>query len=159
MCGVVVLKVSEFQQEFINYTDPSEVIPLLQEDWDEIDHPAKRGCDLNPDWDTYRLLEERGLYKVFTARVGGTLVGYFGVFIAPSMHSKGHIMPMADAFYLKKEYRNSRIGIRLFKFVEKCMKEDGHKSLCVISTESYPLDKLLNRLKYTKVETRFEKVL
>lgn len=148
-----------FQQEFIAYTNTDEVMPLLAEDWGEIDHPAKRDCDLDPDWEAYRDLEDRGIYKVFTARVDDELVGYFGVFIVPSMHSKGYVQPMTDAFYLRKANRNSTIGIKLFKFAEKCLKEDGYKSLCVVSTESYPLDKLLNRLGYTKVETRFEKVL
>ncbi|MGQ3486125.1 GNAT family N-acetyltransferase [Roseovarius pacificus] len=148
-----------YQQEFLCQTDKAEVMPLLREDWDEIEHPSKRGCDLDPDWDTYEALEGQGAFKVFTAREDGELIGYLGVFIAPFLHSKGKLLAMMDAIYVRKDRRNSRAGVGLIRFTERCMREDGLTSLCLTSTESYPLGHLFARLGYSPVETRHEKAL
>lgn len=148
-----------YQQEFLATTNTDDVMPLLREDWDEIDHPSKRDCDLDPDWDMYRLLEEKGMFKVFTARKDGELVGYFGVFITPSFHSKGSLQVVMDAVFVRKSERKSKVGFKLFRFVEKCLREDGFKSLAVTSTQSYPLDNFLIKSGYTKVETKFERPL
>ncbi len=148
-----------YRQEFLCRTDKAEVLPLLREDWDEIDHPAKRGCELDPDWDTYEALEGQGLFKVFTAREDGALIGYLGVFIAPFLHSKGKAQPTMDAIYVRRDRRASRAGVGLIHFAERCLREDGFASLCLTSTESYPLGPLFERMGYARIQTMYEKEL
>jgi hypothetical protein len=51
------------------------------------------------------------------------------------------------------------VGVRLIRFVERCLREDGMTSLCVVSTAAYPLDRLFQRLGYAPAETRLVKDL
>jgi len=146
-----------YQQEFLASVR-DEVWPLLQKDWEEIEH-NKEMLPLDPNWDLYELLEEQGNFYIFTARDHGQLIGYFTVIVFPSMHSQKAMLASNDVIYLDKQYRRGSVGLRMFKFAEKCLKEDGHKVLYVTVTERHPIDPLLERLGYQKIETRFEKVL
>ena len=146
-----------YQQEFIASVR-DEVWPLLRQDWEEIEH-NKDLLPLDPNWDLYELLESQGNFYIFTARDGSKLVGYFTVIVFPSMHSQKALLACNDVIYLDKDYRRGSVGTRLFKFTEKCLKEDGHKVLYITTTEKHPIDPLLERLGYTKIETIFEKVL
>lgn len=148
-----------YQQEFIAGCDRVEAETLMKIDWDEIDHPGK-GSEFSIDWDTYRALEDMGGLKVFTARTdSGSLVGYFSVVLSPSLNSKSVVNVISDAFYLHPEYRKGFAGVKLFKFVEKCLKEDGLNNLVVTSTAAYPIDNFLTRLGYSKAETLYQKDL
>ena len=147
-----------YQQEFIAGCDREEAEELMKLDWNEIDHPAK-GTEFLIDWVTYQKLEDMGGLKVFTARSGKALVGYFSVAISPSLNSKSVVNVVSDAFYLHPEYRKGFAGVKLFKFVEKCLKEDGLNNLVVTSTEAYPIDNFLTRLGYSKAETLYQKEL
>lgn len=145
----------EFRQEFL-VTLKDEMIPLLQEDWDEIgdDH-----LPFDPDFDTYEELESNNLLRIFTARVEGELVGYFVVIYVPSLQSKGKLLAINDTIFVSKAHRNKMIGPRLFRFVEKCVKQDGMDRLYVVITEKNDIGDNLLRMGYNKIETRYEKVL
>ena len=152
-------QVTKYQQEFIAGCNRKEAEELMKLDWDEIDHPAK-GSEFSIDWDTYQKLEDMGGLKVFTARTdSGSLVGYFSVVLSPSLNSKSVVNVVSDAFYLHPEYRKGFAGVKLFKFVEKCLKEDGLNNLVVTSTAAYPIDNFLTRLGYSKAETLYQKDL
>lgn len=146
-----------YQQEFLS-TVKDEVAPLLEADWEEIEH-NKELLPLDPDWETYESLEAQGLMQIYTVRDEERLVGYFTVMLFPSLHSKGRILAANDVIYLDAKYRRGLVGYRMFKFVEKCLKEDGHDTFYVTATEENPIDPLMKRLGYKKIETKFEKVL
>lgn len=107
----------------------------------------------------YQILEDKDRLKVFTARFQGKLVGYFSVVIAPDLHYKGKLVAINDVIFLHPDYRKGTAGVKLFKFVEKCLKEDGFKQLQVTYTERFDISSLLLRLGYSKIETKFEKRL
>jgi GNAT superfamily N-acetyltransferase len=146
---------ARFQQEFLS-TVADEIHPLLQEDWDEIgdDH-----LPLDPDFEGYEELEARNLLRIFTARVDGTLAGYFVVIYVPSLQSKGQHLAINDTIFISKAYRGKMLGARLFKFAEQCVKEDGFERLYVVVTEKNDIGDNLCRMGYNKIETRYEKVL
>ena len=50
-------------------------------------------------------------------------------------------------------------GYKLFKFAERCLREDGIKVLHLTTTEANPIDAIMQKLGYNKIETKFEKVL
>lgn len=135
-----------------------EIAPLLQLDWDEIEH-RKDVRQLDPDWDAYQTIEDSGCLRIFTARSDGVLVGYFVVLLMPSLHSKGLMQATADVIFLRKEYRKGFTGYRLFKFAEQCVKDDGAAVLHVTTTNMNLIDPLMEKLGYTAIETKFEKVL
>ena len=147
----------KYQQEFLDTFIP-EVLELAEKDWAEVQHD-NIAVKLNPDWDIYKSLEKQGSLYVFTCRDDNKLVGYFTALIVPNLHSKGSFKVMNDAIFLDKPYRKGFAGVRLIKFAEDCIKQDGHSTLLINTTELNPIDKLMDRLGYTKVVTSFEKEL
>lgn len=147
----------KYQQEFL-HDFKADVGDLLQKDYEEIEH-NKELRNLDPDWDIYGILEDQGSLMIFTCRDGLKLVGYFVVVTTPDLHSKGSTLAVADVIFLDKEYRSGLTGYKLFKFAEDCVRKDGFKSLHVTTTEMNPIDPLMIRLGYSKIETKYEKVL
>ncbi len=147
----------KYQQEFLG-DFKEDVGDLLQKDYEEIEH-NKELRNLDPDWDIYSLLEEQGSLMIFTCRDDLKLVGYFVVVTTPDLHSRGSTLAVADVIFLDKEYRVGLTGHKLFKFAEDCVRKDGFKSLHVTTTEMNPIDPLMIRLGYSKIETKYEKVL
>jgi GNAT superfamily N-acetyltransferase len=147
----------KYQQEFLSQFK-SDAQDLLEQDWDEIEH-KKDLRKLNPDWSIYELLEKQGQLYIFTCRDDLKLVGYFVVIITPNLHSRGDTLAVADVIYLDKGYRSGSLGYKLFLFAESCIRNDGYKTLQVTTTEMNPIDPLMLKLGYAKVETKFEKVL
>ena len=147
----------KYQQEFLDVFIP-DASDLIKRDWLEVQHNSST-TKLDPDWGIYKSLEKQGLLYVFTCRDDNILVGYFTALIVPNLHSKGQFKVMNDAIFLDKPYRKGFAGVRLIKFAEDCIKQDGHSTLLINTTELNPIDKLMGRLGYTKVVTSFEKEL
>lgn len=145
-----------YQQEFLNQVK-DEALPLIKSQFDEV-YPSRDYVTLDMDWDLYQKLEEMQLLKIFTARSNGSLVGYLWVIVSPNIHSKGSYTATDDAWFVSKEYRKSGTAVGLLRFTEKCLKEDGFKSFYISGTEDVPLDKLMSKLGYNKIETKFERV-
>ncbi len=146
-----------YQQESL-VTVKKDVIELARADWEEINHDDE-AYPFDPDWDLYGLLEDNGSLMIFTARVDGSLVGYFSVVKSPSLHSKGKFVLCNDVIYLHKDHRKGRTGIGLFKFVEDCLKEDGYSNLQILYSQKYDISPLLSRLGYRHIESKHEKRL
>ena len=147
----------KYQQEFLN-SFKEDAGELIQKDYDEIVH-NKDMQNLDPDWGIYRILEDQGSLMVFTCRDASKLVGYFLVIATPDLHSKGSMLAVTDVIFLDKKYRTGLTGYKLFKFAEDCVRKDGFKTLHVTTTEMHPIDSLMVRLGYSKIETKYEKVL
>jgi GNAT superfamily N-acetyltransferase len=133
-----------------------EIESLSILEWEEVQHDVG-DIKFEPDWDLYFLLEERGYLMVFTVRDNKKLVGYFVVTINPNMHSKGNFIVSNDLIFLHPDYRKGFIGLKLFKFVEKCLVESGFTDLYVSTTERNVIDPLMFRMGYSKIETKFVK--
>ena len=147
----------KYQQEFLG-SFKKDAGNLIQRDYEEIVH-NKDVQNLAPDWDIYKILEDQGLLMIFTCRDASELVGYFVVIVTPDLHSKGSVLAVADVIFLDKDYRTGLTGYKLFKFAEDCVRKDGFKTLHVTTTEMHPIDSLMIRLGYSKIETKYEKVL
>lgn len=154
MFGVVAVEV-KYQQEFLCHAE-EEIAPLAELEWEESGHPTQ---SLAIDWDAYFNLEDSGNLKFFTARKDGVLIGYFIVIVTMPLTSKGELIGYYDAVYVHKDHRKSSVGKRLFSFVEGCMKEDGVYRVIASSSKKNPIGNFLNRLGYSEVETKYEKVL
>ena len=146
-----------YKQEFLEDVK-SEVVSLIQAHFDEV-YPAREVFDLEMDWDLYAKLESLGLVKIFTARDGEKLVGYLWVIISPNLHSKGNYTACDDGFFVAKDYRGASVAKKLIEFTERCLKEDGFEVFYITGTEEKPIDPLMKRMGYTKVESKFQKVI
>jgi GNAT superfamily N-acetyltransferase len=146
-----------YRQEFIDdiYEDCQ---PLIQQHWEEI-ALNQDAIKLNPNWDAYKQLEGIGAFRIFTARDGGKLVGYFAVFVEPNLHYQDHLFARNDVLFLHKDYRKGFCGIKLIRFAEKCLKDDG-VSVLVINTKTHrDFSSVLARLGFSKTETVHTKVI
>ena len=146
-----------YQQEFLA-TVANDIIPLLKEDWEEIEHQKSRR-PLKPDWEAYANLELAGVLKIFTARDGGQLVGYVSCFLLPDIHSCGILSANFEILFVTASHRNSSVGIKLMKFAEKCVRQDGAEFCFVTTTQQNSASKMMKRLGYKAIETKFEKDL
>jgi len=135
-----------------------EINNLLYLDWQEVGR-LEELYPLEPDWELYQIIEDNGSLRIFTARDSSKLIGYFTVVSSPSLHSKGKLIASNDVIFLHPAYRKGFVGVKLFKFAEKCIKEDGFQQLQVSYTEKFDISPILSMLGYTKVETKFEKRL
>lgn len=140
-----------FRQEFIDdvYT---ECQSLIDEHWQEIAlHKDK--IKLNPNWDAYRQLEGIGALRIFTARADGALVGYFAVLVDLNLHYQDHIFAKNDVLFLRKEHRKGMCGVKLIKFAEKCLKDDGVSVLAINTKLHRDFTPVLERLGFAATET------
>jgi len=149
--------VLKYQQEFLEKFE-SEAKHLLELHWEEI-ALNKDHIKLNPDWEAYYELEAQGKLKVFTARDGLNLVGYFVVVVSSHLHYKDHIFAANDVIYLHKDYRKSFAGVSLVKFAERCLKDDGVSVLTINTKVHQPFDKMLDRLEFENTERVYSKYL
>lgn len=146
-----------YQQESLA-TCKEDAAPLLEKHWEEI-ALNKDTIKLNPDWDAYADLEDVDILRVFTARDGDKLVGYFVTFVKAHLHYKDHLFAYNDILFLSKDYRKGYTGAKLMKFAEKCLKQDGVSVLVVNTKRHRPFDVLLKWLGYTHIENLYSKVL
>ena len=147
----------KYQQEFLA-TVKTDIQYLIELHWSEI-ALNQDNIKLNPDWDAYHNLEDQGKLKIFTARDGDKLVGYFVVLLGNNIHYKVHLFASNDVIYLHKDYRKGFAGIRLIKFAETYLKEDG-VSMIIINTKVHqPFDKILNRIGFNLTERAYSKYL
>ena len=146
-----------YQQEFLVTTE-KDARPLLEKHWQEI-AVNKEHIKLNPDWEAYADLEAFGNLKIFTARDGSALVGYFVVFVRNHIHYKDHLFAHNDILFLSEPYRKGFTGIKLIKFAEECLKADGVSVLTINTKTHKPFDGVLQRLGFNHVENIYSKLL
>ena len=145
----------KYQQEFLTSV-VDDIKPLIKSHWDEIALNQDR-IKLNPDWEAYQNFEDQDRLRIFTARDEGELVGYFVVIIGVNIHYKDHLFASNDIIYLSPNYRKGFTGIRLIKFAEKCLRQDGISVLTINTKVHQPFDKLMDFLKFNKVERVYSK--
>jgi len=146
-----------FQQEFVQQFE-KDCQELLRLHWEEI-ALNKGKIKLNPDWSSYYSCEEKGSLKIFTARDSGKLVGYFVVFIGYNPHYKDHLFATNDVIYLHSDFRKGLTGVKLIRFAEKCLKEDGVSVLSINTKVHQPFDIIMKRLKFNLIERVYSKYL
>ena len=147
----------KYQQEFLDGV-VEDAKHLLEEHWEEV-ALNKDKIKLNPDWDAYHDLEQKGMLKAFTAREGDKLVGYFVVVVQRNLHYKDHLFASNDIVFLHPDYRKGRTGIKLIQFAEKCLKEDGVSVLAINTKVHKPFDNLMQFLKFSLVERIYSKYI
>lgn len=146
-----------YQQEFLE-TCRDEAEVLIHKHWEEI-ALNKDKLKLNPDWEMYSLLESSGALKIFTARNDKTLIGYFVVFVSKHIHYKDHLFANNDLLFLDKTFRKGLTGVKLIKFAEKCLKDDGVSVLNINTNVHKPFDVIMNKLGFNLIERIYSKYI
>ena len=120
---------------------------------------VEKSIPLEPDYETYANIDKLGRITLITCRKDSELIGYIIFFVNTQMHYKSCIAAHEDIYYLKKEHRHGRIGIKLFQFAEEALKQKGVHRV-IFGTKVY-LDnsKLFEYLGYRFYEKLYTKLL
>lgn len=119
----------------------------------------RRNEPFNPSYDRYRSANEQGYFFVFTARDEGKLIGYFGIYVTPSMHSQ-LLTAQEDTFFIHPDYRDGFNAIRFIKHVERELTRAGvHEILFSCEMDNAVANRLLTFLKYEPVIQQYRKLL
>jgi GNAT superfamily N-acetyltransferase len=144
-----------------------EAQELLEQHWEEIALDKHR-IKLAIDKDRYKELADRGVLHIVTVRDAndqkwaydpGKLIGYHVGIINSHLHYKNDLHGFTDIFFVHPDYRKGRIGINLFKFVEKSMKERGVVKLMTAVKLHMDVGKIFEHLGWTPTERLYSKVL
>jgi len=114
---------------------------------------------LNPDYDAYRRIGDAGLLRTITCRNDGELIGYIVFFIQPHVHYKDCKTAFEDVYFVKKEYRKGRIGIKLFQYAEYALKRIGVNRIIMHTKVHMDNSKLFEYLDYKWTDKVFSKML
>lgn len=108
---------------------------LLRAHWDEL-AVHKEAMPLDPDFERFRQLGDMGLFRVWAAMDGPTLVGYMGWFIQPHIHYRSTLTAVEDLFLLSASYRRGLTGYRFFATAIDALRELGVKRV-VLHTKTH----------------------
>lgn len=114
---------------------------------------------LAPDYEAYRRLAENNMLRVVTVRADDELIGYAVFIVQPHLHYRTCLTAFEDIYYLKKEYRVGRIGIRLFKYAEDVLKRIGVNRIIMHTKVHQDNSKLFEYLGYKNTDKLFTKLI
>ena len=131
-----------------------EVIPLH---YDEL--CVTKDFPLLPDYEAYGRLYVAGLLKCITARDESGLVGYAIFIVQPHLHYRSCKTAFEDIYFLKKEHRLGRTGIRLFQFAEEALRADGVNRIIMHTKIHMDNSRLFEYLGYKHTDKLYTKIL
>lgn len=141
--------------------DPAEFIHELQrlipEHYDEL--CVTKDFPLMPDYEAYGRLQVAGMLRCITVRNDDELIGYAIFIVQPHLHYKSCKTAFEDIYFLKKEYRQGRTGIRLFQFAEGVLKEHGVNRIIMHTKVHLDNSKLFEYLGYKHTDKLFTKII
>ena len=133
-----------------------ELRPLLAAHWTELE--GEGYYDLDPDWQTYFLMQEHGMYLAVTAREEGRLVGYVGFVVQHSMlHYKGVKCAHVDLLYMHPEFRTGLHAVRMMRYAHDVLDEMGIDEATVNAKITYDISPLLKRVGYELMEFSYRR--
>lgn len=145
-----------YQRESFAQAYP-EARPLIVRHWEEID--AFKASPVSVDEETYEQADAAGMFRCFTARDAGKLIGYATFFVRPSPHSKSAIHALHDTLYVAPEHRKGSLGIRFMEHCENALRDEGVQLIYQHVTEENDYRPILERRDYKLVEYVYAKRL
>jgi hypothetical protein len=134
-----------------------EIKPILHEHYQEL--CVTKDFPLMPDFVNYGKLEVAGMLKCITVRQDGGLIGYIIFIVQPHLHYMTCKTAFEDIYYLKKEHRLGRTGIRMFQFAEEVLKKDGVNRVIMHTKVHMDNSRLFEYLDYKMTDKLYTKIL
>ena len=119
----------------------------------------KEKIKLNPDIDTFQLLEDCDHLHIITLRDDGKLVGYHASIVRAHLHYKDSLTAYVDMYFIHPDYRKGRVGIDLFKYAEKSLSERGCERIYTGTKLHKDMGVLLSRLGHKETERLYVKYI
>lgn len=143
--------------------DPATFIEELREiipaHYDEL--CVTKDFPLAPDYEAYGRMYMAGMLKCVTARneEDGDLIGYAIFIVQPHLHYKTCKTAFEDIYFLRKEHRLGRTGIRLFQFAEEALRADGVNRIIMHTKIHLDNSRLFEYLGYKHTDKLYTKIL
>jgi GNAT superfamily N-acetyltransferase len=112
-----------------------------------------------PDKASYIAADNAGVYKLFTARVNGKLIGYAGYFLIRHPHVVSVVQANSDIIYIRPDYRKLGIGRAMLDFADKQLKSMGVSIVYLTLSEKLDFSKLITPMGYTPVDRSYARRL
>ena len=113
---------------------------------------------LEPDYDAYRRIADAGQLVCIVCMDDKEVVGYIVFIVQPHLHYKSCLTAFEDIYFLKKEFRQGRIGIRMFRYAEEVLKKSGVKRIVMHTKVHMDNSKLFSYLGYKLTDKLFTKM-
>jgi len=141
--------------------DPATFIAELREiipaHYDEL--CVTKDFPLAPDYEAYGRLYMAGMLKCITARDATGLIGYVIFIVHPHLHYVTCKTAFEDIYFVKKEHRRGRTGIKLFKFAEEALRADSVNRIIVHTKIHLDNSPLFEYLGYKHTDKLYTKLL
>jgi GNAT superfamily N-acetyltransferase len=141
--------------------DPSTFIEelklLLPEHYEEL--CVTKDFPLLPDYEAYGRLVVADMLRCITCRSDGKLIGYAIFIVQPHLHYRSCKTAFEDLYFVKKEFRQGRIGIRLFQYAEDVLKKAGVHRIIMHTKIHLDNSRLFEYLGYKHTDKLFTKIL
>lgn len=99
----------------------AEVTPLLQAHWREV--ATDQDIPLSPRWDLYDAFQEADRIRVYTARIGGRLVGYNAFLLDRHLHYSTSLLATNDVIFIDRTERG--FGRRFIAWCADQLRAEG----------------------------------
>lgn len=135
-----------------------ELEPFIGPHWDELglDH---QDVPVSLHYEKYASLDAGGYLHLVAVRDEGALIGYHIAILDVFLHYSTTKHAAVDLYYLKPEYRKSKIGVELFKFAERCFKKLGVVKIVNGSKIHLLHDELFKGLGYKASDIVYTKII
>lgn len=127
-----------------------ELAPLMAAHWMEL-NPAD-DLPFCPDVRTYEDCEAAGIFRLFTARREGGLIGYNAFFVRSGLHCKDVLQATHDALWVHPAFRHFTSG-KFMIWCDQQLAEEGVSTVSQNSRLDHPIDSTLKKLGYEPTET------
>jgi len=115
--------------------------------------------ELNPDYAAYKRMCDAGMLRCITCRCDGELIGYIIFIIQPHLHYMSCKTAFEDIYFIRKEYRRGRVGIKLFQYAENVLKGIGVDRIVMHTKVHLDNSRLFEYLGYKMTDKIFTKLL
>ena len=114
---------------------------------------------LEPDIKAYQALAKAKMLRCITCRADGKLIGYIVFTISRHMHYKSCVTAFEDLYFVRKDYRKGRVGIKLFQYAEKVLRQFGINRIVMHTKVHLDNSRLFEYLGYKWTDKVFTKIL
>ncbi len=136
----------------------AEMAALWPIHWEEVANDKDK-IKLDVWFEAYDEMEKSGQLHIVTARIDGKIFGYHWSVVRPHLHYKSSLTAYTDIYFLHPDFRKGMNGIKLFKFVEKSLKERGVEKMYTASKVKLDKSPIFEFLGWDEAETVYTKYI
>lgn len=135
-----------------------ELAVLFPEHWEKLALDRDE-IPLDPNYQSYGIMEERGELMLIALRDAGRLVGYWSASIAPGLHYQSTLTGMMDMWNIAPGYEGTMAPLILMRAVEKEYKRRGVRKAFAGEKLHKPCGRLYKAFGYKPAELYYSKLM